>query len=54
MLRWANAAALLSLSLGASSADTIRRRRSEFAWYLATALLAAGIGVVATVWLNRV
>jgi hypothetical protein len=54
MLRWANATALLSLSLGASSVDTIRRRRSEFAWYLATALLAAGIGVVATVWLNRV
>jgi hypothetical protein len=53
MLRWANAAALLSLSLGAS-ADTIRRRRSEFAWYLATALLAAGVGIVATVWLNRV
>jgi hypothetical protein len=54
MLRWANATALVSLSLGASSADTIRRRRSEFAWYLATALLAAAIAVVATVWLNRV
>ena len=54
MLRWANATALVSLSLGASSADTIRRRRSEFAWYLASALLAAAIAVVATVWLNRV
>ena len=54
MLRWATATALLSSSLAASSANTIRRRRSEFAWYLATALLAAGIGVVATVWLNRV
>lgn len=54
MLRWATATALLSSSLAASSANTIRRRRSELAWYFATALFAAGIGVVATVWLNRV
>ncbi len=53
MLRWASATALLSSSLAASSANTIRRRRGELAWYLATALFAAGIGVVATVWLNR-
>ena len=53
MLRWATATALLSSSLAASSANTIRRRRGELAWYLATALFAAGIGVVATVWLNR-
>jgi hypothetical protein len=46
--------ALLSSSLAASSAHTIRRRRSELAWYLASGLLAAGIGVVATVWLSRV
>jgi hypothetical protein len=47
------AAALLSSSLAASSAKTISRRRTEFAWYLASVLLAAGIGVLATVWLNR-
>jgi hypothetical protein len=48
----ATSAALASSSLAASSAKTISRRRSEYAWYLASALLAAGIGVVATVWLN--
>jgi hypothetical protein len=48
----ATSAALVSSSLAASSAKTISRRRSEYAWYLASALLAAGIGVVATVWLN--
>jgi hypothetical protein len=52
MLSLATSAALVSSSLAASSAKTISRRRSEFAWYLASALLAAGIGVVATVWLN--
>jgi hypothetical protein len=30
-----------------------RRNRGELAWYLATALLAAGFAVVVTVWLNR-
>jgi hypothetical protein len=54
MMRWATATALLSLSLAASSANTVRRRRSELAWYSAAALFAAGVGVVATVWLNRV
>jgi hypothetical protein len=53
MLSLATAAALLSSGLAASSAKTIARRRSEFAWYFATALLAAGVGVLATVWLNR-
>ncbi len=48
----ATSAALVSSSLAASSARTISRRRSEYTWYLASALLAAGIGVVATVWLN--
>jgi hypothetical protein len=48
----ATSAALVSSSLAASSARTISRRRSEYAWYFASALLAAGIGVVATVWLN--
>ena len=52
-LRWIAATALVPSSLAASSANTIRRRRSEFAWYLASGLLATGIGVVATVWLNR-
>jgi hypothetical protein len=44
---------LPSASLASPSADTFRRRRGEFAWYLFTALLAVGLGVVATVWLNR-
>ena len=48
----ATSAALVSSSMAASSAKTISRRRSEYAWYLASAALAAGIGVVATVWLN--
>jgi MYXO-CTERM domain-containing protein len=52
-LSLATSAALVSSSLAASSAKTISRRRGEFAWYLASALLAAGIGVVATVWLNQ-
>jgi hypothetical protein len=51
-LSLATSAALASSSLAASSAKTISRRRSEYAWYLASALLAAGIGVVASVWLN--
>ena len=39
MLSLATSAALVSSSLAASSAKTISRRRSEFAWYLASALL---------------
>jgi hypothetical protein len=32
---------------------TARRNQSELAWYLATAVLAAGVAVVLAVWLNR-
>jgi hypothetical protein len=39
MLSLVTSAALVSSSLAASSAKTISRRRSEFAWYLASALL---------------
>jgi len=53
MLSLATASALLSSSLAASSADTIRRRRGELSWYFASALLATGIGLLATVWLGR-
>jgi hypothetical protein len=44
---------LLSSNLGASAAEAIRRRRGELTWYLATAVVATGVGVLATVWLNR-
>jgi len=47
------AAVPLSPNLPASAAQTIRRRRSELVWYLATAVLAIGVGVLATVWLNQ-
>ena len=52
MLSLATSAVPVSSSLAAFSAKTISRRRSEFAWYLASTLLVAGIGVVATVWQN--
>jgi hypothetical protein len=48
IVRWATATALLSSSLAASSANTILRRRSEFVWYLATGLLAVGVGLLVT------
>lgn len=44
---------LLSSNLGESAAKAIRRRRGELLWYLATAVVATGVGVLATVWLNR-
>jgi hypothetical protein len=44
---------LLSSNLGASAAKAVRRRRGELVWYLATAVVATGVGVLATVWLNR-
>jgi hypothetical protein len=47
------AVAPLSSGLVASAAEALRRRRGELVWYLATAILATGIGVLATVWLNR-
>jgi hypothetical protein len=53
-LRLAKATTLLSSSFAASSANRIRRRRGELAWYLATGLLAAGLGLVVTAWLNGV
>jgi hypothetical protein len=53
MLGLATAAALLSSSLAVSSAETIRRRRGEFSWYFASALLATCFGVLATMLLNR-
>jgi hypothetical protein len=40
-------------ALATAAAFNARRRRSELAWYATTALLAAGLGVVVTVWLNR-
>jgi hypothetical protein len=51
-LRWAAATAHRSLDLAAIASVSARRRRTEVAWYLATALIAAGIGYVVTVWLN--
>jgi hypothetical protein len=54
VLGFVAAVALLSANLAASSAREVRRRRGDFAWYLVTAVLAVGVGVVATVWLNRV
>jgi hypothetical protein len=54
-MRWtARATSLLSARYAESWANTIRRRRVEFAWYLATGLLAAGLGLVVTVWLSGV
>jgi hypothetical protein len=41
-----------STALASAAVFSARRRRSELAWYLTTALLAAGMGVVVTVWLN--
>ena len=40
-------------ALATAAVFNARRRRSELAWYVTTALLAAGLGVVVTVWLNR-
>jgi hypothetical protein len=41
-----------SLELAAPATWSARRRRSEVAWYLATALFAAAVGVVVSVWLS--
>jgi hypothetical protein len=40
-------------ALATAAAYNARRPRSELAWYVTTALLAAGLGVIVTVWLNR-
>jgi len=58
-MRWAGATALRFGGLVASATViprhnlSARRNRGELAWYLATAVLAAGVAVVVTVWLNR-
>jgi hypothetical protein len=55
-------AGVMALRFGGllASADVVarrnlsaRRNQSELAWYLATAVLAAGVAVVLAVWLNR-
>jgi hypothetical protein len=51
-LRWAAATAERSLDLAATATVGARRRRTELAWYLATALLATGVGLVVSVWLS--
>ena len=50
--RWGAVAGLLLSTRATSAAFTFRRRRSELAWCLATALLAAGTGLLVTAWLN--
>jgi type VI protein secretion system component VasK len=50
--RWAAETAHRSLELAATATWSARRRRNEVAWYMATGLFAAGIGLVVTVWLN--
>jgi hypothetical protein len=51
-MRGASATAARSFALAASATVTSRRRRGDLAWYLAATLLAAGIGLLVTVWLN--
>ena len=50
MLRWATVTARTSSSLTRSAALVAWRGRSELAWYVAAALLAAGSAVAVTVW----
>ena len=40
-------------ALATVAAFNVHRRRPELAWYVTTALLAAGMGIIVTVWLNR-
>jgi hypothetical protein len=51
--RWAVLTARRLTALATPSAFNPRFRRPELAWYVTTALLAAGMGVVVTVFLNR-
>ena len=51
--RWARVFALRSYVLATSATVIARRRRSDLAWYLGMPLVAAGIGLVVTIWLNR-
>ena len=53
MRRWATGTAQLVAGLATTEAFSARRRRPELAWYVTTALVAAGMGVVVTVFLNR-
>jgi hypothetical protein len=50
--RWAALTAQRSAALATGTMFSARRQRSELVWYVAMALLAAGIGVVVTVSLN--
>jgi hypothetical protein len=50
--RMGAAARLLLLTQASSAAFVFRRKRNEFAWYIATVLLAAGASLLVTVWLN--
>lgn len=54
LLRCATSTAVVSRRVAAASAHEVRRRPSEFGWYLASGLLAAAIGVLATMLLNGV
>jgi hypothetical protein len=40
--------------VAAASAEEVRRRPSEFAWYVASGLLAIGIGVLVTMLLGGI
>ena len=40
-------------TLGTEAVFGVRRRRPELAWYVTTALLAAGVGLAVTVFLSR-
>ena len=48
----ASATAERSAALARTATETVQRRRSELGWYLATSLLAVGIGLFVTAWLN--
>jgi hypothetical protein len=50
--RWAAGTAHRSVELATTATWSARRRRSEVAWYFATALFAVGIGLVVSVWLS--
>jgi hypothetical protein len=52
VVRRANARALLAQSSARSVTRIFGRRRGELGWYILTALLAAGTGLLVTAWLN--
>lgn len=49
---WTAVTAQHCLALAATATVSARRRRGELAWYLGTVLLAVGVGLMVTVWLN--